>query len=340
MLRGSQLYVGNLDERATEDVLYELFVQVAKVKGVRLPKDKVTKRHQGFAFVEFHTGASAQYAMDALRGVAIYDRTLKISEASGAGGGNGDSEDGADGERDFGPIVFVGNLDMLVDKGTLQSTFASFGEIRGGVHVVRGEDTNHAFVTFRTFEAADKAIEGMNGKLLMNKALRVDFAYKTGTKDRHGDSVERELWQLRSENVVDEPEQKPEQKPKPKPKPNDPSVSQGAPQAGPQVGAQGPAANFRGAHQPRGGHEQNFRGAGRARYSSNGAHPYGAYAGGGPRAPRGGRGNFQGEFRGAHGGRGGWGRGRGRGRGPAPAPAPGANFNGHPNSGYYPQGQR
>jgi splicing factor 3B subunit 4 len=54
------IYVGNIDERVSEPLLWELFLQAAPVINVHLPKDRVTQTHQGtflnnlgFGFVEF-----------------------------------------------------------------------------------------------------------------------------------------------------------------------------------------------------------------------------------------------------------------------------------------------
>ena len=56
------IYVGNIDERVTEPLMWELFLQVAPVVLVHLPKDRVTNSHQGFGFVEFLSNEDATYA--------------------------------------------------------------------------------------------------------------------------------------------------------------------------------------------------------------------------------------------------------------------------------------
>lgn len=282
MSSGSQLYIGNLDDRVTETVLYELFVQVAKVKAVRLPKDKVTKRHQGFAFVQFHSPTSATYALDAMRGVVMYERTLKISEASS--GGNNDDQKTSDQNLDFGPVVFIGNLDPIIDNGTLQSTFSTFGDIRGHIKIVRGEESCQSFITFETFEAADKAIDGMNGRLLMNRSLRVGFAFKEGTRDRHGDAVERQLWELRREHIVDEviPVRVLEPEPKPRASP--------APTPQPEVNSRASYQNY---NRPGGDRSNNFNPGRGSRGGYNSGRSRGRGRGNG-RGGRGGNQNFQG----------------------------------------------
>ena len=49
------LYVGGLDERVDEELLWELFVQAGPLQSVHVPTDKVTGRAVPFAFVEFRS---------------------------------------------------------------------------------------------------------------------------------------------------------------------------------------------------------------------------------------------------------------------------------------------
>ena len=41
------IYVGGLDEKVTDGILWELFVQAGPVVSVNMPKDRVTSSHQG-----------------------------------------------------------------------------------------------------------------------------------------------------------------------------------------------------------------------------------------------------------------------------------------------------
>lgn len=44
------LYVGGLDEKVSESLLWELMVQAGPVLNVHVPRDRVTNAHQGYAF--------------------------------------------------------------------------------------------------------------------------------------------------------------------------------------------------------------------------------------------------------------------------------------------------
>lgn len=47
MLLDATIYVGGLDEKVSDGVLWELFVQAGPVQSVNMPKDRVTGSHQG-----------------------------------------------------------------------------------------------------------------------------------------------------------------------------------------------------------------------------------------------------------------------------------------------------
>lgn len=42
------IYVGGLDEKTTEAILWELFLQAGPVVNVHMPKDRITGQHQGY----------------------------------------------------------------------------------------------------------------------------------------------------------------------------------------------------------------------------------------------------------------------------------------------------
>jgi splicing factor 3B subunit 4 len=46
-LPDATVYVGGLDEKVNEAIVWELFVQAGPVVSVNMPKDRVTSSHQG-----------------------------------------------------------------------------------------------------------------------------------------------------------------------------------------------------------------------------------------------------------------------------------------------------
>uniref|UniRef100_A0A914YEG5 RRM domain-containing protein n=1 Tax=Panagrolaimus superbus TaxID=310955 RepID=A0A914YEG5_9BILA len=76
------IYVGGLDDKVTEAVLWELFVQAGPVVTVNMPKDRITGAHQGFGFVEFMGEEDADYAMRIMNMIKLFGKPIKVNKAS------------------------------------------------------------------------------------------------------------------------------------------------------------------------------------------------------------------------------------------------------------------
>ncbi len=174
------IYVGNITDQCSEELLWELFLQAGVVANVHIPKDKVTNVHQGFGFVEFRTESDAEYAIKIMNMIKLHGQPLRLNKK-------------ASGEMkvmEVGANLFIGNLSEEVDEKLLYDTFSAFGVITGSTpKCMRDPETGvsrgFAFVNYDCFEAADMAIEAMNGQYLCGRAISVQYAYKKdGSKVR------------------------------------------------------------------------------------------------------------------------------------------------------------
>lgn len=78
----TRIYVGNLSFDATEDDIADVFGQDSRqVRSVHIVKDRDTGRARGFAFVEMATEDDARAAIEALDGIELQGRTLRVNEA-------------------------------------------------------------------------------------------------------------------------------------------------------------------------------------------------------------------------------------------------------------------
>ncbi|KAM8795550.1 RNA-binding protein 7 [Eudromia elegans] len=77
------LFVGNLDPKVTEELIFELFHQAGPVIKVKIPKDRDGKPKQ-FAFVNFKHEESVPYGMSLLNGIKLFGRPLKIQFRAGS----------------------------------------------------------------------------------------------------------------------------------------------------------------------------------------------------------------------------------------------------------------
>jgi RNA recognition motif-containing protein len=75
--------------------------------------------------------------------------------------------------------LFVGSLSWDTTDDGLHAAFSPFGEISEAVVIndrYTGRSRGFGFVTFEDDEAADKAIEALNGTELDGRTIRVDVA--------------------------------------------------------------------------------------------------------------------------------------------------------------------
>jgi len=181
-------FIGSVDVKVTEELLWELGTQVGPVQSVYLPKDRVSGANSGYGFMEFRTPEDAAYATKVLNMIKVYDKPIRVAPANS----------GAEVDGDVGANIFVGNLDPDVDETLLYTTFSAFGPLAKNPKVSRDGETGvsrgFAFVHFADFESSDRALEVMDGQFLGGRPISVSYAMKKdGHGERHGTPAERLL---------------------------------------------------------------------------------------------------------------------------------------------------
>jgi hypothetical protein len=74
------VYIGNIDERVTDSLVWELMLQAGRIVNVHLPKDRVTQTHQGYGFVEFISEEDAEYAARIMNQVRLYGKPIRVNK--------------------------------------------------------------------------------------------------------------------------------------------------------------------------------------------------------------------------------------------------------------------
>uniref|UniRef100_A0A669CQ26 Polyadenylate-binding protein n=1 Tax=Oreochromis niloticus TaxID=8128 RepID=A0A669CQ26_ORENI len=145
-------------------MLYEKFSPAGPVLSIRVCRDMITRRSLGYAYVNFSQPADAERALDTMNFDVVKGKPIRIMWSQRdpslrkSGVGN----------------VFIKNLDKSIDNKALYDTFSAFGNILS-CKVVCDENGSkgYAFVHFETQDAADRAIEKMNGMLLNDRKVFV-----------------------------------------------------------------------------------------------------------------------------------------------------------------------
>ncbi|XP_062315145.1 embryonic polyadenylate-binding protein-like isoform X2 [Osmerus eperlanus] len=171
----ASLYVGDLHPDVTEAMLYQKFSPAGPIMSIRVCRDIITRRSLGYAYINFQQPADAECALDTMNYEVLKGRPIRIMWS----------------QRDPGlrksgvGNIFIKNMDESIDNKALYDTFSAFGNILS-CKVVCDENGSkgYGFVHFETQEAANRAIDTMNGMLLNDrKVLETGSELESGIGD-------------------------------------------------------------------------------------------------------------------------------------------------------------
>ncbi|KAH3826207.1 RNA-binding protein 7-like [Dreissena polymorpha] len=77
------LWVGNLSDKVSDELLYELFLQAGPLERVSIAKEK-DGRPKGFAFITFAHDESVPYTVQLMDGIQLFGRVLKLQFRPGS----------------------------------------------------------------------------------------------------------------------------------------------------------------------------------------------------------------------------------------------------------------
>lgn len=161
----ASLYVGELNPSVNEALLFELFSPIGQVSSIRVCRDAVTKKSLGYAYVNFLKFEDGEKAIEELNYSLVEGRPCRImwSQRDPSLRRNGDGN------------IFIKNLHPAIDNKALHDTFSAFGKILSCKVATDdlGNSKCFGFVHYETAEAANAAIENVNGMLLNDREVFV-----------------------------------------------------------------------------------------------------------------------------------------------------------------------
>ncbi|KAM8946953.1 uncharacterized protein RCH25_050119 isoform 2-T2 [Pelodytes ibericus] len=146
-----KIFIGNVDDRTTQDELSALFEKYGTVVSCAVKKQ--------YAFVHMRVVDSAMKAIEALNGRELHGKRMVV-ELSKPRPQNTWK-------------IFVGNVSSACDVSELRKMFQVYGRVVE-CDVVK----DYAFVHMERESDAREAIENLNGKELKGKRINVELSYK------------------------------------------------------------------------------------------------------------------------------------------------------------------
>ncbi|XP_058081704.1 polyadenylate-binding protein 8-like isoform X2 [Magnolia sinica] len=161
----TSLYVGDLDPNVTDSQLYDLFSQLGQVVSVRVCRDLSTRRSLGYAYVNYSNTQDAARALEMLNFTPLNGKPIRIMY----------SHRDPSIRKSGAANIFIKNLDKAIDNKALHDTFSVFGNILSCKIATdpSGQSKGYGFVQFEQEEAAQNAIDKLNGMLLNDKQVYV-----------------------------------------------------------------------------------------------------------------------------------------------------------------------
>ncbi|XP_062140316.1 RNA-binding protein 7-like [Drosophila sulfurigaster albostrigata] len=84
------LFCNNLDERVTEEILYEVFLQAGPIESARIPLDN-TGRQRNFGFVTYQHRSAVPYAVKLYQGLELFQKKVSIRQHRPRQGSSGNA---------------------------------------------------------------------------------------------------------------------------------------------------------------------------------------------------------------------------------------------------------
>ncbi|KAL2251007.1 oligouridylate-binding protein 1 isoform X1 [Sesamum indicum] len=180
------VYVGNIHPQVTEPLLQEVFSSTGPLEGCKL----IRKEKSSYGFVDYFDRRSAALAIVTLNGRHLFGQPIKVNWAYA-------SAQREDTSNHFN--IFVGDLSPEVTDATLFACFSVYptcSDARVMWDQKTGRSRGFGFVSFRSQQDAQSAINDLTGKWLGSRQIRCNWATKGAGNDDQQSSDSKNIVEL------------------------------------------------------------------------------------------------------------------------------------------------
>ncbi|KAK3126405.1 hypothetical protein QOZ80_7AG0556060 [Eleusine coracana subsp. coracana] len=203
-----RLFVGNLPYTMTAEELSQAFSEAGRVDDAQIIYDKVTNRSRGFAFVTMANAEEAAKGIQMFDGALLGGRTVRVNYPEVPRGGERRTVTMGGRRRDDGTYkVYAGNLGWGVRADALRAVFEGQpGLLDARVIFERetGRSRGFGFVSFTTAEAAQAALEALDGVELEGRPLRLSLAEQNPTAGSPPSTVQAQQEETASDTDLED----------------------------------------------------------------------------------------------------------------------------------------
>lgn len=150
----TNLIINYLPQILSDEEFRSIFNSIGPIKSAKIIRDKVTGYSSGFGFIDYERAQDADRAIQALNGLQVQHKTIKVSKSRSGG------------ENIKGANLYVSRLPIPWTETELSSLFEPYGKIIQSkilVDLQTGVSKRVGFVLYSTRGEAETAINSLNG---------------------------------------------------------------------------------------------------------------------------------------------------------------------------------
>ncbi len=171
-----KLFVANVSWNVGEDDLYNLFAAQGPIDSMKMPVNRITGRHKGYAFIEMVNEEEAVKAVNELNGMTLDNRPLAVNFQ--------DEHRVKRHEMSLyaaapNPKLFVRNISPTATEEHIFELFSQVGKVvsvKIPVDHFNGEQRTYGFAEMSNTQDAQTVVERFNGTMLEGDDLQILFA--------------------------------------------------------------------------------------------------------------------------------------------------------------------